>query len=256
MNNNYPNIVQNEKSFQVLEPLLQSGDIKVETASEYDGGRSVFGCFKINNTFKVLDDSIDHYFILVNDHLKPDGKVLVLNTPVRIVCQNALSSALAASVYSLRMPVVDDINSTASIAKDILGSVDTAIRNLNRRADKMATQKISSTQFERVMDELFPFLEVPEGVDSAFSKANETVEMIRDTFIHDCMDAPNLANYSGTVFQVYNALTDYSQHYFKNATKGYDLNHKMSLLPKIGSGSETEASKVTKFLKMAKDFAA
>lgn len=254
VNNRYPSIVQNEDSFLVMEPMIQTGLVSVETVSEASGGSLVFGCFKLNKKFSILDDEVDHYFIVINDHLRPDGKVTVLNTPVRVVCQNTLSYALSSSVLKLRMPVFPDPKANKNISDQILESVEVAIDRLNHRSKKMYDTKIELSYIDKVVDELFPYTGNPDESD-IFSKKNEAVDMMRDTF-HQCLDEDNLDNYRGTVYYVYNALVDYATHYFKSADKGYDLVYKMNLLPGFGSSAETEASKVTKFLKMTKLLAA
>lgn len=53
----------------------------------------------------------------------------------------------------------------------------------------------------------------------------------------------------GTHYQVFNALTDFTQHYFKNSDDGLDLESRMKLLP--GSGVESASSKVSKFLNIS-----
>lgn len=64
----------------------------------------------------------------------------------------------------------------------------------------------------------------------------------------ECMGADNLGNYRGTQYQIFNALTDFSQHYSRDAEFGLDLEKRMNMLP--GSGVESPASVVTKFMKL------
>lgn len=244
-NRAYPKLVQNAETFTTFDQLIGES-LDVETAASLGRGETVFGCFKIRNSYKVMDDETEHYFVVMNDHLKVDGKVTILNTPVRVVCQNTLSAALNNNVYKLRIPVTDDYNVNVTLADKLFASIDRATSNLQIQAEKMCSQKIDRTYVERVLDELFPYIQV-EG-ESTYSKANENTQVIRDTFISQCMGADNLANYRGTTYQIFNALTDFEQHYFKKVEKSYDLNYRMKMLP--GVGVESEPSKVTKFLRI------
>ena len=61
------------------------------------------------------------------------------------------------------------------------------------------------------------------------------------------MGADNLNNVRGTQAQVYNALTDFTQHYFKSTDKGLDMEARMSVLPGYGP-----ASMAKKYLKMGR----
>lgn len=238
-------VVQNTDTFNTFDSML-GVSLEVDTAASLDRGKTVFGCFKLSDEFKVLDDEVQHYFVVMNDHLKPDGKVTVLNTPVRVVCQNTLSAALDNNIYKLRVPISSDVSINSKLINNIMTSATNSILALQHKAEFMVKQKITRDHVEKILDELFPIMKVSEDGES---RANLAMEMQRDTFLSDCMGADNLSNYRGTTWQVYNALADFSQHYFKNTDKGYDLNYRMKLLP--GMGTDTPANLVTKFLRMS-----
>lgn len=248
VNRAVPRLVQNTEAFNAFQDLLGT-EVTVETAASLGHGEIVFGCFKINQGYTLLDDAVDHYFVVMNDHLKADGKVTIMNTPIRVVCQNTLSSALSANNQKVRIPVVSDSNVNAELARKIISCADHCSTQLNGFAAKLVKQKVSRDHIEMMLDELFPYVKITDdNVDSSHIKANETVDIIRDTFLTECMGADNLGNYRGTQYQVYNALTDFSQHFYKSVDKAYDLNYRMKLLP--GMGADTPASLVTKYLKI------
>lgn len=239
-----PKLVQNSATFNAFDKMLGK-DLDVETAASLGKGEKVFGCFKIHERFKVLDDDIDHYFVVFNDHLKVDGKVTILNTPVRVVCQNTLSHALNNNFYKLRIPVSTDSGVNATNASRLLQSVQNAIEYLKASAESMVKAKISREYVDKLLDELFPYIET--SGPSMHDAANESVNSLRNAFL-GCMGVDNLNNYRGTQYQVFNALTDFTQHHFKKLEKAYDINHRMKLLP--GMGADSESSKVSKFLKI------
>lgn len=235
-----PIVVQNEDTFVSFEHVL-GNELDIETAASLGSGEQVFGCFKLRNHYQVLGDDIDHYFVVLNDHLKVDGKVTVFNTPVRVVCQNTLSAALSATAYKVRIPITEDPMINQDIMGNVFNAMNTSVKILKNRAEKWATRKIDRSQMDLILNELFPY---PEP-DDEWNKKNDSMQMQRDTFI-ECMEVDNLDNFRGTVYQVFNALVDYETHYFKNPDKGFDLNYRMKMLPGMG----TEPSKTSKFLKM------
>lgn len=238
---------QNIDAFRAMEPLIEQGVISVDTSACFGGTDSVFATFKINESYKILDDSLDHYFVVINDHLKPDGKVTVLNTPVRVACMNALSAALSANLYNMRVPISSEIGVNRNTASHIIMEAENAVRQLNEKAEKMATQKIDRAGVEKLLDLLFPMVP-PNELDLGRSKANETAEVLRMTFLQECMDADNLQNYKGTQFQIFQAVTDFDSHYFKKVDQGYDLNYRMNRLRGVGTAySETTTSKYMKY---------
>lgn len=253
VNKDIPKLVQNIDAFNAFEDLLGK-EVTVETAASLGKGEQIFGCFKVNNAYTVLDDEVDHYFVVLNEHLKADGKVTIMNTPIRVVCQNTLSAALSSNDAKMRIPVSSDNYMNAELARKIISGADTAIKKLNKRAEKLATQKISRDYVDSVLDELFPYV-ISKGEESLHTKANEKMEIMRETFVSECMGADNLGNYRGTKWQVFNAVTDFSQHYFKSVDKAYDLNYRMKLLPGMGA-SDGPATLVTKYLKVMDKIAA
>ncbi len=248
-----PGLVQNSEMFNAFEYLLHNA-VDVETASSFDGGINVFGSFKIHQQYKIFDDDIDHYFVVVNDHLKPDGKVSVLNTPVRVICQNTLELAMHRNFYHLRVPMGVDESINRSISATIINSVGDAIISIKDKAEKMYKQKLELHHVDKIIDELFPFPKVDENDTVLHTKTIESIEIMRDTFKTECLDADNLDNYRGTAWHVYNALADWDQHIYKKADNAYDLGYRMKRL--TGVGVPTEPAKTVKFLKIVDAIAA
>lgn len=245
--------VQNVDAFKALEPLIADGRISVDTSACFGGTDSVFATFKINESYNLLDDALDHYFVVINDHLKPDGKVTVLNTPVRVVCMNCLAAALSKNLYNMRVPISSELGVNRNTASHIIMEAENSIKQLQGKAEKMATEKVSREGVEKLLDLLFPMLPA-DSLDNMRSKQNETAEIMRMTFINDCMNADNLQNYRGTQFQLFQAVTDFSQHFYKKVDSGYDLNYRMKTLP--GIASDGPALMVQKYLQVAKSLAA
>lgn len=251
VNSARPRLVQNADMFNSVEKLLGK-ELEVETAASLGLGETVFGCFKIAESYKVLDDKIDHYFVVVNDHLKVDGKVTVLNTPIRVVCQNTLSAALSSSNRKLRIPMSIDTSINSTLATNLMYSVENSADQLQKRAEKFVNVKVDKKYIDNLLDEMFPYKMIDGKIIN--DVVNERVNLVREQFICECLDADNLQNYKGTQWQVINAIADFSQHYFKNANKAYDLEYRMKLIP--GAVPNAELDGVSKYLKIADKLAA
>lgn len=244
-----PFMVQNEDMFNTIDGMI-SKSVDIETAASLGVGEKVFGCFKIREPYKLIDDDMDQYFVVMNDHLKVDGKVTVLNTPVRVVCQNTLSAALSNNLYKVRVPITADASMNSKLSSSLLNVVNDSVDFIKKRAEDMVGKKIDKVYVERLLDMLFPYQLVQGEIYS--SKANENVSMMRSTFLTQCMDADNLQNYKGTQWQVYNAITDWNDHYFRNADKAYDFNYRMTKIYNLNS----EGDIPRKFMQIADSIAA
>ena len=244
-----PQLVQNARTFNMIEPLA-GNKIDIETAGSFNGGKDVFGCFKVRDSFKILDDDIQPYFLVYNDHLKVDGKVTVLFTPIRVVCQNTLTAALGQTTMKFRVWVSDDDYTNQEIARSIFDNMAVAHDRLTGRMEYFASKQIDKITVEKVLDEFYPF-ERDETGSVLMNRKNDNVQAIRDMITEDCMEADDLQNYKGTFFQLFNGFADFSQHYYKNLDNSYDINYRMRLIPTLGTG--TEADKLIKLNKMAKE---
>ena len=240
----YPNPVANVDMFNMVDNLL-GAELEFQCAGEIDHGRKVFGAFKLLNESKILDDDAETYIIIMNDHLKADSKVTVVFTPVRVVCQNMLMHALYKGVYSARIPVTKDFGMNRDLGYKLMENAENTITLTSRKMEKFASYKVSEKKLDELKDDLFPY-QMSQTRDILDTKANESVTIVRESF-NECLISPNLANYAGTAFAVYNALTDFEQHWYKSATKAYDLNYRMTHIPTIGT--QSEPSITAKFIK-------
>ena len=242
-----PQVVQNVDTFKSIEPLMSDGTLRPVVADSYMGGKQFFGCFEYAKPFEVIGDEFKHYFIIANNHLKPDGNITVINTPVRIACMNAMSYALKRAALKFRVPAVVAEDNRDSVAKTIINAFDRTVDGIRKTANNLVDMKVSRENIDKILDELFPYIEETEEGMTNHDRANATVEAQRQAFV-ECLNADNLANFQGTMYQVLNALTDYTTHYYRNADKGFNLEHRMTLLPGMNPEATTEALRVSKFM--------
>lgn len=251
INKSRPILVQNEDMFCAVDSMINR-TVDVETAASLGRGENVFGCFRIREQYKLIDDDMEQYFVVVNDHIRADGRVMVLNTPIRVVCQNTLSAALNQNLYKIRIPVSPEASVNNTLSTNLLYAVKDSIDAIKKRAEEMLGKKIDKVYVERLLDMLFPY-QTMQG-EPVVSLANERMSMLRSQFLSDCMDADNLQNYKGTQWQVFNAVTDWNDHYFKNADRAYDLTYRMNKVFQLNPAAEANA--VSKYMKVADKLAA
>jgi phage/plasmid-like protein (TIGR03299 family) len=93
---------QNDKLFEVLDPLVKDGTLAYETAGSLRNGRQVWVMCRFPQADAELPggDRIEGFLLVTNSH---DGTRRVVATPslVRVVCANTMEQALSrGSVYS------------------------------------------------------------------------------------------------------------------------------------------------------------
>lgn len=241
--------IQNTQTFLPLEKYLTDGGLKLETVGALSDSK-IFGVFETVEEYNILGDSFKHYFIVINDHLKPDGKVTVYNTPFRVVCMNQVESCLQNNFYAARIPVFEDTYRNIEVGSKIIESGIAAMDNLCKRANKLVDIKISREKIEDILDELFPITLSHDEFGNI--KSNQAVEMARETFVAECLSSDNLTDFRGTAWGLYNACVDFDTHYYKNVDNMYDLSYRMGKIFKIG----TEKPMAAKFLALVSSLAA
>lgn len=237
----YPKLIQNDETFKLIESML-GNKLEVETCGHVNGNEKVFGCFKVMDQFKLFDDDIDQYLVVLNEHLKVDGKITILYTPIRIVCQNTLAYALNNNVFKVRVAVSPDVQINHQMCYSINDQIAAAATQLEGRSNKYRHVKLERDDVEKFLDDMFPIIEDPVG---SHAKANEQQEIARETFLSECMNRPDLNNFRGTGYQLFQASMDFFQHYKTNSDKVYDLTYRMSLLPGQGSDPANSSMKKT-----------
>lgn len=88
-------VYQNTEALAIVDQLIRTKKMIIETVGAINEGRTVFTCLKMINPISVgSSDTIYQYCLIVNSH---DGSlaITVLFTNIRVVCYNTLSAALS-----------------------------------------------------------------------------------------------------------------------------------------------------------------
>ena len=210
--------MQNEASCDLLDALTGESGAVYETAGALRGGRETFVTMRLPESmvFDGIDgtkDRTDFYLAALNSH---DGssKFRFLVTPVRIVCANTQSAAIA--------------RAAASFGISHTGGAAVAMQEA-RRALKLSWRYVEAFEQEAAalyaapmdLDQMRRFAGELVDVDGAESKT--TARNRRDTanaIVKLWVSSPTVAPIAGTRWAAYNAVTEYVDHYSKVRAAG------------------------------------
>ncbi|HEX7574623.1 MAG TPA: DUF932 domain-containing protein [Bacteroidota bacterium] len=195
--------VQNRDAFKFFDNLVDTDEAIYETAGSLGRGERIWILAKLPGYIKVnRKDIVGKYLLLSNSH---DGSSLVRVklTPIRVVCNNTLTSALQGAGEI-------QICHTANAAEDLkqavslLGLTNSLFEQLGVIFNRMALTKISDKQLQDYVKTLVP--DEDEGDD--YKKNQE----IRDTFLklHESGQGADLSR--GTLWGAFNCVTEYTDH--------------------------------------------
>lgn len=249
VNNVNPQLIQNIDMFRIIEDGYGSQFLPV-TCYHMNGIKDIFGIFKLNQSLDVLGNNIDQYFIVLNDHMKVDGKLTIIYAPIHTESNNMISYILPASNQKFRIPTYLDVNSVSTYTS-LMDILQTCSYTLSSKLEQYIELKLDSNNIDNLVNELFPLK--GNNSETFNDKQNEQQQIAYYTFM-DCMDESYLSGYENTGYQVFQAIVDFSQHYYSNLDKCYDLSYRMSMLPTLGyDKSKLIKQTVTYLNKLLKD---
>jgi phage/plasmid-like protein (TIGR03299 family) len=173
--------LQNVEAFRVLEPLLDTGVVSLETGGSLREGADVWLQVRFNvDRFgpmvrEVFADKVIPYGLVANNHNGRRGVLLQL-TPVRVVCANTLGMAERQGRKSDRAITV---RHTPNVARQTIKAAEHLFRGIVERYEEVATAyralqqvALQEAEFRRLVLDVI----APEASAEANSRTVELAE--------------------------------------------------------------------------------
>lgn len=222
-------VVQNEPAFQFFQPFLDEKVAVIETAGSLRKGARVWMLAKIDRPDSVIvpkaDDRVSKYLLVANGH---DG-ALALHvgiTPVRVVCQNTLSAAVAGRHTStIKIRHTSGAGDALKFVQETISRVDHDFEKAAELFRALANVKVTEKMLREFVDRVFrrqrmkmkaaaeiarQTIEVVDASeDEAPTKERESkvYESIAQLFEHG--KGNDAKGVKGTGWAAYNAATEY-----------------------------------------------
>ena len=191
---------------QLVQNIIDAGEINLETAGTLDGGRSVFLLARTDG-LTVAGEKLQPYIIFSNSH-DGSGKVKAALTTIRVVCKNTLSLALKTAPRVWAVTHTKSAIDHMKAATDSMNFVGNYLTAYPSHVEHLMETQISAAQFADITARLYP---VPVATKSnATSVRNATED--RDIFERVYNDTPDLRAWHGTAWGVLGAVTDVISH--------------------------------------------
>lgn len=117
-------VIQNVEAFEFIDSIIGEGRADYETVGCLGNGETVFITCKLREELVINKDLVDKYLLITTTH---DGSssMVVMFTPIRVVCNNTLSAALNKRHQTkVRIRHTKNAKENLEQAKHILGIVD------------------------------------------------------------------------------------------------------------------------------------
>lgn len=140
-------VYQNKEALDIVDALLETGKLYLQTAGSINEGRKVFMCMKHENKI-IVDgkDEIEQYVLLATSH---DGSISItaMNTNIRVVCNNTLSAALGGSKADHKIRHTTNAKDRVKEAFTIMGLLESSRKTNEAVYNAMKCNKISKAEF-------------------------------------------------------------------------------------------------------------
>jgi phage/plasmid-like protein (TIGR03299 family) len=197
--------IQNRDAFRFFDALVGEGEAIYHTAGVLGKGEQIWIMAKLPGYIKVGgNDIVDKYLLLTNSH---DGSSVVRAklTPIRVVCNNTLSAALAKD-GNQEVRIRHTANAVLQLeqAHKLLGLSNDLYAQLETIFNQMKRKTFLTPDLKRYVEMLVP--------DNKEADSNTRTELVRNKIyeLHETGKGAELAY--GTAWGAYNAVTEYTDH--------------------------------------------
>lgn len=217
-------VFQNDDAFSFLDSLVESGDLKYESAGSLKGGRKVWLLARMNEAYFVSqDDPMLNYMLLLNQH-DGYGSCIIMPTSVRVVCWNTLQLALRNQTNVFHVRHTTNMADKLTDAKTALGFIQQNSLTLNNILKDLSISGVVENQVNKFLEEMFPLV-LDESVDKERrEKIQNKILGIREEVktIFDSHEYCQTEATKGTAFGLLNAYTQYIDHERSYKAQGDD----------------------------------
>lgn len=211
---------QNEDLTALLQDLMDESHGQLDTLGVLGGGRSTFISMKMPGHMEFISpvdgskDVTDLYIALFNHH-DGNGALKGVVTPLRISCANMQRMAVdgAKSSFTLR-----HTNSARIRLAEVRGVLNLTFKYQDTFVEQCENLIAREMDENRVFDAVRNLFKVDEPditervKTSRVNTSAKVLELYRTS--------PSVAPFMGTAYGVYNAVTEYADHYSRVGRKG------------------------------------
>lgn len=202
--------LQNKDAFAWFEPLVENGLVTLETAGSLFNGKKIFILANTNATADVVkNDTIESFILLSNAH---DGTqaVRVGFTPIRVVCNNTLTSAHNSDLSKLiRVMHSTSVVENLEMIRNLMDTVNNEFLATVEQYKELAKRDVCQADLEKYVKQVFSIKKLEDIIKGYEEK--EEIENFRKKLMDRVEEYFELEPAHKT-WNMYNAVNSYLNH--------------------------------------------
>jgi phage/plasmid-like protein (TIGR03299 family) len=193
--------IQNAEAFAFFKEYCEKGQMEMETAGSLRGGRIVWVLARLKEKFELFGgDVVQGNLLFTNYHMYGQSRD-VRFTPIRVVCANTLSAALAGKTDKV-FRATHRVKVDAETIKQTLGMVQKGMGQFKELASYLGSKEYTDDSLIEFFSMVFPTNSIKEG--AASRNAMKALEIVNTQ--------PGTEYARNTWWQAVNAVTYMTDH--------------------------------------------
>ena len=193
---------QPQQALDFMDDLLGAG-LQLHTAGSLDGGRRIWLLSQAPER-NVLGDVMQPY-VGITTSFDGGSATQVFNTVTRVVCQNTLDMALGNAARKWSMRHTSSIAARVAEAARTMQLATDYVDALAAKAERYAATKVTTSEFNALVAEMFG-----DDTDMTTKERANRAHLLAQ--FGTALRQPDLDNFKGTAWHVYNAMGDFATH--------------------------------------------
>jgi len=197
-------VLPNRDAFTCFDALVGEGEAIFETAGALGKGETIWLLAKLPGYIRIgRHDEVKKYLLLTNSH---DGSSMVRTklTPVRVVCNNTLSSALEGAEQEVRIRHTPSAVDRLQEAHKLLGLTNQLYQELEMIFNRMSVKRITERQLIAFVKTL-----IPDNEEASFKTRTENIR----SKILELNETGAGSEFSrGSLWGAVNAVSEFTDH--------------------------------------------
>lgn len=202
--------LQNRDAFGVFEPLVESGELEIETAGSLRNGERIWALCRLSNMDPsdiLAGDPVNLYALLSNGH---DGKLAVHFglTPIRVVCANTEAMARGDKASKLiRVRHGRFVKENVEALRDVMDTAKGEFAATCEQYEFLASRQINSADLNKYV-RICLDLELDD--DKIKTRSKNILDRVIE--LHDTGLGSDIPGVRGSYWGAYNSVTEYFSH--------------------------------------------
>ena len=206
--------LQNNEAFSFFDGLIDRKLATYETAGALGEGERVWVMARLKEDISIAGkDEIQRYILLANGHNAATAVRIIL-TPIRVVCQNTLTSAVETAKAEFRVHHGADMHKKLAAVREQLDAVLRQYELLAERFGDMVKHSMPNQDLQKYLDLVFPLPTrgrlSERNYDAAIAEVAHRKEGCAELFENGRGNTePGIR---GSLWAAYNGITDWTDH--------------------------------------------